>query len=373
MKKLTQFKKGLMASVALGLFATGTAAAQTAAETNVDNTFSLVYDINGSEQPEINNDDDPTRFVVDRLIDLTVTNTGGNTTVAPGQESAETTFTLTNDGNGDQAYDLSVVNTAITTDDFDPTSPTATGAVEITYFLSSAPTVGITFDPTDTDTFPVLAPDETITVTVEQDIPTGLDDTNEGQIILVADTLSADDFSEELADDDTDNDLLASENILADGTSTDEEVANAGDDSAIGTYIVAEADVTGVKTVAIVAEDGGTAANCAGLATPTTSDQYSIPGACVEYVITVTNSDTRDATGIDVTDNLPSELTFVSATTAGFTLPAAPAVPLTFPAVGADCGAVAGCPVVLSNASLPASATTGGSTVGTVTIRALLK
>ena len=59
MMKPTYFKKGLLATVALGLLTAGTASAQnnfTAAETNVDNTFTLDYAVNGADQPTITND-----------------------------------------------------------------------------------------------------------------------------------------------------------------------------------------------------------------------------------------------------------------------------------------------------------------------------
>ena len=109
MTKLTNFKKGLLGTVAIAVLSTGTAFADgTAAGSLVSNIFTLDYDVNGAEQPQINNNSNPTDFLVDRLIDLTVTGTATPVSVAPGQENAITTFTLTNDGNGTQAYDLSL-------------------------------------------------------------------------------------------------------------------------------------------------------------------------------------------------------------------------------------------------------------------------
>ena len=104
MKTQIQLKKGLLGTVALGLLYSGTAAAQlTPADTPVQNTFTLNYAVNGADQPEIDNLADPTTFRVDRLIDLTVENIEGQTTVVPGETDADTIFTVTNDGNGDQA------------------------------------------------------------------------------------------------------------------------------------------------------------------------------------------------------------------------------------------------------------------------------
>jgi len=181
MTKLTHLRKGLLGTAALGLLSAGTAFAQTAAETPVENTFTLNYEVNGAEQPEITNGAAPTTFLVDRVIDLTVESVGGNTTVVSGQERAETTFTLTNDGNGTQAYNLSVVS-VVTGSDFDPTTPTA--APLITYTIDGGDGTVFTYDPADNSTFPVLGIDDSITITVVQDIPAGEADGNEGQIIL---------------------------------------------------------------------------------------------------------------------------------------------------------------------------------------------
>jgi len=306
MTKLTQLKKGLMGTAALGLLSTGTAfAAGTDAETPVDNTFTLNYEVSGAQQPEINNNANPTRFLVDRLIDLTVEN-----------------------------------------------NP------------------------------PVLGPDEEIIVVVERNIPASLADTDTGDVILVANTLDATAPFAEVEDDSVanvgaaGNDLLISENVLNDGTSTGEEVANDGADSAVGTYVVAAAAVDGEKTVSIFSEDG---TGCATIPGTPASDAYSIPGACVEYRIRVTNNDTRPATAIDVSDTLPDELNFVAAaleTGGDFTGGTLNAPTVTDPAVGLDCTSGA-CVVTLTGATLPAddgvSPDNNNSPEGVIIIRALLK
>jgi uncharacterized repeat protein (TIGR01451 family) len=373
MTNLTKLKKGLMGTAALGLFSVGTAFAQTAAETPVENTFTLNYEVNGAEQPEITNGDTPTTFLVDRVIDLTVESIGGDTTVVSGQERATTTFTLTNDGNGTQAYDLSVVN-VVAGDDFEPTTPTAPPV--ITYTVDGGDGTVFTYDPADNTTFPVLDSDDSITITVAQDIPAGQDDGDEGQIILVADTLDSTAFTPETADDGV-NDLLASENVLIDGTSTAEENAGEGDDSAVGTYVVAEANVSGAKTVSIFSEDGSGCATIPG--TAPTGVQYSIPGACVEYRITVANNDTRAATAIAVSDTLPEELEFVSAaleTGGDFTGGTLSTPTIVAPATSLDCSGGA-CVVTFTGASLPAddgvTPDNGNSPEGVIIIRALLK
>ena len=380
---ITKLQKGLLATAALGFFAIGNAAAQannfTAAETSVDNTFTLNYEVNGADQPEITNDgvggnDAPTSFLVDRLVDLTVANTGGPTTVAPGQEDATLTFTLTNDGNDTQAYFLDVIN-AITAsgDNFDPA---AAAPAEITYVPvgGGAP---VTFDPTDETTFPRLAADETITITVIQDIPAGLSDTNTGDIILVADTRDeADGDIVIIADTDGTNQLNVTDNVLADDFGTpaaqnnNDDLDADGAHSAVGTFIVAETEVTGVKSVSVFSESG---AGCAVIpGAPATGTQYAVPGACVEYRITVTNNDeARPATAINVQDILPSELEYQAvAVEAGGDFTGTPSISAPATA-GTDC-ATGACVIGLTGVELPA-APTGGSSQGVLVIRATIK
>ena len=390
MKNITQFKKGLLASVALGLFATGTAAAQTAADTTVANIFTLNYDVSGVSQNEITNatgtvvdgvDTGATTFVVDRLVDLTVTNTSGTVTVVQGEQNAVATFTVTNDGNDTQDYFLSVIDDS--GDDFDTT------AVTITYPNPVSGQPDIVFDPADVTTYPTLAPDESLVVTVTRNIEdptTLLLDGDEGVITLIADT--RDEFGAEVFDDsDTANggnninEIDSVDTVLRDGSSTGEEVDNAGDDSAEGTFVIAITDVTGVKTVSIIDDDrvgdpGVTAPfDCATIpaglpAAPT--DEYAIPGACVEYRIRVTNDDIRAADNINISDTLPDELSFESAAIRGNfggSAVIAPTAPI------ADCTGGA-CVVSLTGVSLAADDgddTNNNSPFGVLVIRARLQ
>jgi len=364
MKQLSKLTKGLLGASALTILSTGTAFAQAAdytpADTTVSNTFTLNFNVNGAVQPEINNTASPETFKVDRLVDLTVDTLVPSTTVAPGEPDADLIFTVTNDGNDTQDYALSTVNE--TGDDFDTTSPT------LTYYISDGDAL---FEPGGDDGAPTpydpanppsLAPDEQIIVVVEADIPMGLTDTQEADVTLIADTLDPVSHVALMADGDG-NDIDLTENVLADGTSTANEVANAGDDSATATYIVAEADVTGVKNVSVFSEDG---ANCSDLGATATGG-YAIPGACMEYTITVTNSDDRVATAIAIADTLPGDLIYVASGISGdFTAGSV----TTEPAASADCGAVT-CNVAVTGGELAAGDVT--AQVGVLTIRTLLK
>lgn len=385
---MNTLKKGLLGASVFSIFAAGNAfAAGTLAGTNVQNTFTLDYQVSGVDQPTIDTSaagsNTPTEFTVDRLVDLTVASSG-DTTVAPGATGEELIFTLTNTGNDTQAYDLSVVNVA-SGDTFDLT----TSGLTITYYIDDG-LVPLAFDPGGADgagtVFSAgtptidIAPDTLVWVVVSGDIPTeygaGPTTVVDGDTVgltLVADTLEpttagATAGDEVLADGDATNTLTgAAENVLADLAGVTDG-ANAGDHSATGTFIVASADVTADKAVTIYREST-TDALCGAIpGTPAMSEQYSVPGSCVEYVITVTNNGaTAAATAIALTDVLPDELDYVNAVAAGFTTTGTFTTPtIVAPATSLDCTSGA-CTISLTGATLNAGVT------GTVTIRAKVK
>ena len=90
-------------------------------------------------------------------------------------------------------------------------------------------------------------------------------------------------------------------------------------------------------------------------------DQFAVPGACIEYLITVANDAGAAvaATDIDIDDLLPDEIAFLDAVSAGFTT----AGTLTEPALTCT----SSCQVSLTGASLDPGDT------GTITIRATVR
>ena len=126
--------------------------------------------------------------------------------------------------------------------------------------------------------------------------------------------------------------------------------------------------ITADKAVALFSEDGSDCSNLAATATATASDFY-IPGACVEYTITLTNSGTADATNVDLSDVLQGDLTFDAADTTltGGTL-SAPA------AANTACdGTAATCEIAYANGTVPAPVAPATSTTRVIRIRARVK
>lgn len=392
--------KGLLGASALTAFSAGTAFAQTPpaangfteAGTTVSNTFTLNYDVNNTPQTQINNIGNATEFNVDRLVNVNVLNTG-STSVISGQFDALLPFVVTNLGNDTHAYELGFEQ-GTASDDFDPLAPSAIDEI-IFYDQAAAGTDGILTEaeravatPTVYDLasgdVPVLAPDERVFVFVRQNIPTGQNDTDDGGIVLYADTQTitsaagaALTFVETTADTDGNNtaDALEVENVLADengpaSTTNDDDLDGAH--SAIGFYIVENPNVTATKEVYGVTGAPGACdpiPAAARYAAAITDSEYFIPNSCVEYVIEVRNDGSTDATNIDLTDVLPDNLTFHEADVRGdLVLPTTvPVGNLSAPSAGDECdGTNTTCNVELTNATLAAG------TVGWLVIRATI-
>ncbi len=393
MGNLSRTLKCLLGASALAAFSAGTAhAAGTAAGTNVQNTFTLEYTVGTTPQPVIDTSDTcvagpttdcsgtPTDFTVDRLIDLTITAPAAPTTVVPGSTDQELVFLLTNEGNDVQDYVLSLVSA--TDDDFDTTG------LNITYYFDDGvPGFGpgdiagtaYTYTPgsgVNTETIsPTGSIDPSATspqvwVVIDSDVPGAIDDLDEADVTLIADTANdgTTGATAVLAVADTGGNTLtgAAENVLADidsdGAGTNDG-ANDGQYAATGTYVVANPDLDAVKEVEVFAQDD---TDCGDFAATATAGALAIPGACVEYVITVTNNGANagsNVTDIDFSDTLPADLEFVAAQVTTFdaadlSVPAGP-YPL-------DCAADA-CVVEVTDATLDFGQT------GTVVIRALIK
>lgn len=383
MTNLGTMTKGLLGATALSFFMSGNAFAApldlTPAGTNVQNTFTLDYQVSGVDQPTIDTgpsgSDTPTEFTVDRLIDLTVDSTA-DANVAPDAQDQTLEYSITNTGNDTQAYDLSLADPA---DDFDATGLTVLyyvddgdGVFDPDTGSGGADGVGVPYVPGTTGATADIAADGVLWVVVTGDIPDTVADGDTDGITLVADTLEPSTAGATAGDPvvaDTGGNTLTgvAENVLGDDAGVT-DAANAGDHSATGTFIVAAADVTASKVVSVFLQDGVDAATCGTFPGSADADPLSIPGSCVEYVISATNDAgaSSTATAIDISDFLPQQLTFAGAITSGFG--GTPAPSLTAPTVGTDCSPTATtCEVSLTGAELAPGAT------GTITIRALVQ
>lgn len=363
MGNMQKLSIGLLGATALSFLSASSAyALGTTAGTNVDNTFTLDYKVGTVQQTQIT-PPAPTTFMVDRFVDLTVTSEGDEN-VAPGSTAQVLEYTLTNLGNGTQSYVLTTLQGVdATDDDFDAITPT------ITYFIDSNGDGTLngseTLETYSGNTDP-LAPDETMIIYVTSDIGIGEEDGDESDITLVADTTDSG-TATPTADDssgDATNQLTGEDVILGDDDNTEisGDDSNSGDDAATGTYIVAAADIAANKEVIMISQDGS---GCTAFPVTEDTTAYSVPGACVEYTITLENSGSTAAVDVDLTDNLADELVYQFAQLSGFT--GSPAFTIDGAAVTAtpivcdtSAGAPAGaqdCEILVDGATIAAGAT----------------
>ncbi len=301
MKPTTQLLGAVSAVALIAMSSTPAWAVGTTAGDTITNNVSVSFEVGGETQNEVTDSD---TFTVDRVIDVDVTFTGASpVSVSPGQDQAALAFDVTNLSNDIVDLDLSTVLTAGTGANIDNITiyldANGDGVLQQTEIDAGA----ITF------LDEVAADDgtgaETIAVIVVADISADAANDDVFDIVLVADAheagaagLGAEIFG--LAD--TDANTAGEDTVLADGTSTAEEAANEGDDSATGQFEVAGAVVSVVKSSRIVSDPVNG-----------TTNPKAIPGAVIEYCIAVTNAaDAATATAVTVSDDLPADVTFTA-------------------------------------------------------------
>jgi uncharacterized repeat protein (TIGR01451 family) len=304
-----------MWGLSLSAFALGTASGLP-----VDNQSSLSYSVGGVGQTDIwstgntalpgfGGNGTLTRFLVDNKVIVTVAEVGATaTTGAPGQTVVVTTFTVSNTGNTVQDYGLASANEAVgqttlydlvTLDDADVT---LTGV-----FVEDGTTPGTYQALEDTATYiDELAADASITVYVVVTIPGALVDTNYAVVSLLATTEDGGAAAAEGAvtaatagaDDPTVVDV-----VFADVAGTD-DAATDGIHSSRDAYLVGSAQISVSKTVSNLWW------NDAGLGNATLANPKAIPGAYLQYTVTIANAGgaTASATLTTITDTLVATL-----------------------------------------------------------------
>jgi uncharacterized repeat protein (TIGR01451 family) len=309
---LKPLKRAGLACVAFGAIAVSQQALAlgTAASTSIDNRATVNYQVSGVAQTPIESSPTGnstagvgaganTSFVVDNKVDLTVTEVGGAaTTVGAGATNVVTTFKVTNTGNNAQGYNLSSSNLAGTTlftrtDAFDMTN--------LRTFVSTAACSGVSPTPAynaGTDTavnITTLAADACSYVFIVADTPVTATNGQAANVRLqalarVATTLAA------LTQTAGAESPAVVDVVFADAARDATETA---DDQ----YFVQTAALSVAKTSTVVSDpfNGGT-------------NPKSIPGAVMEYGITLTNTGAVSATVVTITDPIPTNTTFATGT-----------------------------------------------------------
>ena len=284
----------MLAAVALSWSAAGVAwAVGTAAGTTVSNTATVDYTVGAVAQPTVTST--AVNFVVDRRVDLTVTAIPVTyISVTPSTTGNGIGMTLTNTSNAPLDFQLAATN--IATDPFggaDSFNPAALTAV-----VDNGDAVCNAADLGGATTASNLAADGSVLVCVLANIAGG---TPNGAIAAVQLTATARELGGAALVEDVGADNPATvQTVFADGASVNDAARNAAftDD---GAYLVVSADVTITKTETLISDPINGAVN-----------PRHIPGAVVEYTVTVTNAATSAlaATALTISDVLQAEVTF---------------------------------------------------------------
>jgi uncharacterized repeat protein (TIGR01451 family) len=293
-KKLMQIGITLLATA----FAQSTFALNTAAGTVISNTATVSYSVGASSLSATST---PVTVTVQELIKATIESkdAGKEQTVGPNQGNAGLKFELTNTGNGNEAFIITQENISLV-DQFDTD-------LDNIYFDSNAnnifdPLTDVIYDPTAA--YALLAPEASITLWIgSKDIPSS--PTNGDRADIRVNALSQT-FST------AGNSNPAVGNIVAGGgdSSTAAIHANSGPASDTATFIMDTSAITiNIQKSIEDVRDSITA----------TGDQ-AIPGAEVDYLITVEVTGTGDATTVVVNDPLPIELILKNESSGSITL-----------------------------------------------------
>jgi uncharacterized repeat protein (TIGR01451 family) len=270
----------------------------TTAGTSVSNTATVNYNVGGVAQAPITSA--PTSFVVDNKIDLTVAEVGAAaTTVVPGQTAAVLTFTVSNTGNSPEGYQLSASNQSGTT---------LFGRVDnvdfagLTVFVDS--NANGTYDAgVDTaSNINTLAKDATVTVFVVVNVPNGAANAQVANVRLQARAAVPLTNGATLETPTAGGDTAGSVDIVFADTGRD--ATETADDQ----YFVQSAALAISKSSTVISDPlNGT------------TQPLAIPGAVIEYVVTISNTGAATAGGISVSDSLNANLTFVQGAYTGGT------------------------------------------------------
>ncbi len=278
----------------------------TASGTVVTNRATVTYDVAGVAQTPVESSPTgnstpgagsgaDTTFVVDNMVDLTLVeaNTAA-TPVNPGQPNAVTAFTLNNTGNTAQGYAFTVSNLTSGDPAVHGNADTDLDGNNLRVFVDG--NANGTYEAgTDTATVvDTLAADDTIAVFVVVDIPIGAINLDVANVRLRATTHDAG----------TGATSVTVETAGADTAGVDVVFADAGNDGFEEDddgYIVSSADLLISKTSSVINDPFNGA-----------TDPKAIPGAELEYSITLNNSGSVDAEAVLVTDIIAADLTLLT-------------------------------------------------------------
>lgn len=297
---LRHIRRRMASALAIAALVVGAAdvghAAGTLAGTNVSNVATINYSVSGVGQPALTANAD---FVVDRRIDMTLTPVpAALVNVTPGTAGNLIPFTLTNTSNAPLDFATAPANRATGTadpyggavaDSFDATNASfADNDASGTYVAATDTSANVTN----------LGPDASRLVFVVSSIPGG---TASGSVGVVTLTVTATELGGAALSQSAGADVAATvQTVFADGAGDTDAARDAAFSDSSG-FLVQGATVSVTKTEALISDPINGATN-----------PKHIPGAIVEYTVTVTNAaaSALPATSVTLTDVMPANVTF---------------------------------------------------------------
>lgn len=274
-------KRALLGSVAVlsAFMAPAAFAAGTAANTAILNTATATYTDSNTGSPATASSNTVTVRVDEILGVTTVSNNPGPVSVSSADNDDVLSFTVSNPGNGDEAYRLTV-NAALAGDQFDPT--------DIKIYLDSNGNGA--YDPTDAlyvpgSNDPLLTPDQSIVVFVTADTPAGRANGDLGNLSLTATA--------------TTGSGTPGTTFAGAGTGGVDAVVGptTATASANGGYLVSQLTTSLVKSQTTADPFGGTNA---------------VPGAVITYTLNLSAAGTGSLNGALISDVIPANTTYVA-------------------------------------------------------------
>jgi uncharacterized repeat protein (TIGR01451 family) len=266
----------VIATATIG-FSAPAKAVGTTAGTTISNTATATYDDPGGNPVSVPSNKVDIR--VDELLDVTVaTADPGDVVVTPGSTNQVLSFTITNTGNGSEAFRLTP-NATIGGDQFDPTAT----SVVLDSNGNGVYDAGVDTVYTPGSNDPVLAPDASTTVFVLSSIPAGTNDLDRGivELTAVATTGSG-----------------APGTIFAgQGQGGGDAVVGAtgADGTDRGRYVVQSATISFTKSALVADPFGGTT---------------SVPGSIITYTLIATISGAGTLNNAAINDPIPVGTTY---------------------------------------------------------------
>ena len=379
----TLARPGALIAFAVAALSGGAAhAAGTLSGTAISNLATLSYSVGGTPQTAIGSSaggnsvgaGTATSFVVDNKVNPGVVegsfnggsifNAGAVTNVAPGAVAQVTSFVVINNGNTAQGYTLSAINFA------GGTIASTADSIDVTINNVFVDANGNGTYEAGTDvatTIASLAPDASVTVFVLATIPAGATNGQQANITLTATTktaglsaaaAAAETYIATVGADTTGVDIVFADGPITEANFVGTSSARDGQATARDAYRITSAVISVQKTAALLCDPFNGATN-----------RKSIPGAAVQYAITITNaaSATASATLTQISDaleiaNLTFDATLISGAGAGSNCVASVASQS-----GTGFGAVRGTGTVITSYAAPgpgtvAQAVTAGAT-----------